>query len=149
MKEKTDHKCDTAVMINMKERHLTIRLTENKQEGIGKLPVLLQIEDVDVLGIIFDQHAYMSNSFGILSIKINITAIKERFLEEVAAEHSIETVGGKTNTDEIIDNHKRLGIETLSLFHEFEKHENHDKVKDVANHHGLCISERETINIGF
>ena len=49
MKEETDHKCDAAVMVHMKESHLTIGFTENEQEGIRKLPVLLQIEDIDVL----------------------------------------------------------------------------------------------------
>lgn len=40
MKEETDHKCDAAVMVHMKESYLTIGFTENEQEGIRKLPVL-------------------------------------------------------------------------------------------------------------
>ena len=51
MKEETDHKCDAAVMVHMKESYLTIGFTENEQEGIRKLPVLLQIEDIDLLPV--------------------------------------------------------------------------------------------------
>lgn len=71
----------------------------------------------------------MSNCFGILCIKINITTIQERLLEEVACKHSIETIGSETNTDEVIHNHERLWVKTFSLFHEFQQYEDHSKVK--------------------
>lgn len=49
MKEETDHEGDAAVMVHMKEGHLTVRLAENEQEGISKLPIFLQIENIHIL----------------------------------------------------------------------------------------------------
>ena len=91
----------------MKESDLTIRLTKNEKKRIDEFPVLLNVENVNEV----------SNSLGILRTEVNITAIKRRLCHEIVRDHSIEAVGSKTDTDEIVDNHEFSGIESLSLFH--------------------------------
>lgn len=47
--EQADHDGDTAVVIDVKEGDLAVGLAQNEQEGVDKLPVLLNIENVHIL----------------------------------------------------------------------------------------------------
>ena len=90
---------------------------------------------------------YVSNALRSLRIEIDVTAVQRIAVHEVLRHHSIETVRSQANTDEVVDDHETLGVETLSLLHELHEHKDGNEVEGVTNQKGLQIHEREVEHV--
>ena len=69
--EESNNSCYTAVVIDVKECHLTERFSQHEEECVNVLPILLHIINIDELELISPQFAYMSKPLGVVGVKIN------------------------------------------------------------------------------
>lgn len=131
VQEQTNNPGDAAVVVHVKESHLTVGLTEDENEGIKELPVLLNVENVE----------NPSKLLSILTLETGSSTVERTPLQEVITKQSNETVSSETNTSKVVENHKLLGIVALSLLHKLHEEENGTEVEDVTNYHTLYRCE--------
>lgn len=147
--EETNNSSNTTVVIHVQEGHLTEGLAEDEEEGIEVLPVLLDIVNVDELGMRRNRNrrSYMSDPLGVLAVEIDSLTSKRVSLLVVEPDHSDKAVSSQTNASEVVENHEFAGINGLSLLHNLSQHVNRDEIEDVEINHGLDIRQREGLQV--
>lgn len=136
--EQTDHDGDAAVMVHMQEGHLAVGLTQNENEGVQELPVLLDVEHVE----------HTHKLLRLFRREINVAAAKYVSVQIVVAEHSIEAVSSQAHANEVVHNHELLGVESLlSSVHNLHEHVDRHEIENVSNDHRLVVGHGEGAHV--
>lgn len=147
--EETNNSSNTTVVIHVQEGHLTEGLAKDEEEGIEVLPVLLDVVDVDELGMRRNRNrrSYMSDPLGVVAVEIDRLASKRVSLLVVEPDHSNKAVSSQTNAGEVVEDHESSWINGFPLLHNLSQHVNRDEIEDVEINHGLDIRQREGLQV--